>query len=244
MQDRKFRRCYFISLAVVLMLSLYPLWMGISVIHTAAQFGHVPAEVYPKYIIPYAPLCLALCMITALMPLLFRVFKRGTLLCASIFGSAIFLGAEIALEGIPVLEGYATLPLESWQYSLCYATPEVLQSIGEPIYAENNPAYKVHYYLIALVLLLCALQTIHGFLKMVRDREPSRRRPLVAGLIALIVFAALCVFACFTAFYRDGNLRVPTISAVLMAVFFIAFGVSAGTYMGALFYGKTRVLSR
>lgn len=242
--DKSYWRCYFITLLCVLAVSVYPIYMGARVIATTAQLGYIPVEEYPKYIIPYAPLFLALVLVALLMPLLFRLFERYTLPVASLFGSAIFLGAELGLEGIRVLEGYATMPLESWQYSLCIATPEVLQSIGEPIYAENNPAYKVHYYLIALVLLLCAIASIYGFSKMVREGDTSRKKPLIVGLAALLVFAALCVLACLTAFYRNGTLAISPVSASLMAAFFISFGVSAGTYTGTLCYGKTRFLSR
>ena len=244
MDFKKYRRCYFLCFLCVLVICLYTIIMGVRVLAASARYGYVPVEEYPKYIIPYTPLCLALLLITLLMPLLFRWCKRWTLPAASLLGSAAFLLAEMGFEGIRVLEGYSTLPLESWQYSLCIATPEVLQSIGDPIYAENNPAYKVHYYLIALVLLLCAVQCIYLFLKMCRDGDISRRRPLIAGLCALLVFAGLCVLACFTAFYRNGTRDISSLSAALMALFFIAFGTVAGPYTGTLFYGKKPLLSR
>jgi len=84
------------------------------------------------------------------MPLLIRLCKKYAFPVALLFGIALFLSTEIGFEQIKVLEGYSTqqgystlptLPLDSWQYSLCSATPEVLKSICEPIYSQNNPAY-------------------------------------------------------------------------------------------------------
>jgi hypothetical protein len=135
------------------------------------------------------------------------------------------------------------LPLESWQYSLCMATPQVLKTIGEPIYAQNNPAYKIHFYLIALVILLAVINVVYGYSKMIKEKVYDKKLPLLVQLISVTIFIGLCILACFTAFYRNGTINISLISSVLMSIFFIVFGVTFGVYFGCLFYGKKKVLS-
>lgn len=89
-------------------------------------------------------------------------------------------------EGYIGVENYSEMSLDSWQYSLCIATPEVLEAIGEPIYAENNPAYKVHFYIIAIVILLAVLNTAFGFYNMILENNREREKPLIAQLVAVI----------------------------------------------------------
>lgn len=57
------------------------------------------------------------------------------------------------------------------------------------------------------------------------------------------LFLGLCILACFTAFYRNGEITVPAVSAVLMSLFFVVFGVTAGVYAGSFLLGKKSRLS-
>ena len=54
-------------------------------------------------------------------------------------------------------------------------------------------------------------------------------------------FLVLCILACFTAFFRDGELTVSPLSAILMAVFFIVMGLCSGT-VTSLFLPSKRFL--
>jgi len=241
--NRKYWMFYFASLAVLLGISVYPIYMGWITLSSNLKNGFVTAADYPKYIIPYTPLCIAAIIAVALMPLWFKICKKYTLPVSSVIGACTFFAFEFGLEKIHILDGYEQLPLQSWQYSLCVATPQVLASIGEPIYAKNNPAFKVHFYLIALVILFAVLQTVYGFSKMLRENNFTKRKPLTAQLISLVIFIGLCIFACLTAFYRKGTIQLSSLSSFLMGLFFIAFGVTVGVYFGCIFYGRKRALS-
>lgn len=243
--EKQYSRFYSLSVLVILLASAYPIYMGIVTLVSYLQRGYVNAANYPKYIIPYTPISIALIMVVCLMPFIYRVFSKHTLLGASILGIFIFALTEIGFEQISVIEGYPylTLPLESWQYSLCVATPEVLKSIGEAIYAKNNPAFKIHFYLIAIVIIVTVINVVYGFTKMIKEQDFTRKRPLYTQLISTVVFLGLCILACFTAFYRNGTLNISTFSAVLMSLFFIVFGVTVGTYLGSIFYRRKRLLS-
>ncbi|MGI6005843.1 MAG: hypothetical protein ACOX88_10640, partial [Christensenellales bacterium] len=142
--------------------------------------------------------------------------------------------------------GYApetALPVESWQYSLCIATPQVLQSVGEPAYAEGNPAFKVHFYLIAILIILAVIYLLYGYTKMIKTGRRDRRRPLAAQLVCTVIFIGLCVWACLTAFYRTGDIRLAPVSALLTSLFFVVFGATFGVYTGCMLYAKGGFLS-
>lgn len=239
----KYKNFYLLSLFIVVLTSVYPLYMGIVTLGNYLQNGSVNAADYKKYIIPYTPICIAVIVSAALMPVFFKLFKRHTLPVVSFLGMILFFVSELGFEKIKIIEGYVKLPVESWQYALCRATPEVLRSIGEPIYAENNPAFKVHFYIIAIVIIFTVLNVIYGFSKMFIDRDFHKKRPLIAQTVSVVMFIGLCILACFTAFYRNGTINISPLSAVLMTVFFMVFGITVGIYCGSIFYGKRILLS-
>lgn len=52
--------------------------------------------------------------------------------------------------------------------------------------------------------------------------------------VSTVAFLGLCILACFTAFWRDGNIKVSALSAILMSAFFILMGLTAGIFSGSL----------
>lgn len=240
----KYKNFYLLSLLAVIIASVYPIYMGVVTLSSYLRNGSIDAADYPKYIIPYTPICIALITSIALMPLIFKQFKRYTLPVVSFLGTVVFFASEFGFEHIKVIEGYVEMPLELWQLSLCMATPEVLRSIGEPIYAANNPAFKIHFYIISIVIILAVLNVIYGFSKMLREQDFAKKRPLIAQAVSGVLFIGLCILACFTAFYRNGTINISQLSAILMSVFFIVFGNTVGIYCGSIFYGKSKLLSK
>lgn len=241
--NSKYRTFYITSLVIIILLSLYPIYMGISVLMQYIQIGHVQAEAYPKYIIPYTPICISLIITTALLPLIYKLLKRYTLIAASCLGVGLFLITELCFEGIKVVEELIKLPLQSWQYSLCIATPEVLRSIGEPIYAEKNPAFKVHFYLISIVIILSIISIFCGFTKMFKEGLCYKRKALILQTASVGLFIGLCILACFTAFFRNGTLYISPLSAFLTGFFFIVLGVTFGMYFAGHLLGKNKFIS-
>lgn len=239
----KYNIFYISSLMFLFAVSAYPIYMGVKTLMLYLQKGEIESAAYPKYIIPYAPVCIAVVLVAILFPLLYRLLKRYSLPAGSLLGVITFLGTEIGFEQMKVIESYKQLPLDAWQYSLCVTTPEVLQAVGEPIYAENNPAYKFHFYIIALLIILSVISLLYGFTKMIKESDRSKIKPLITQAICVGAFIGLCILACLTAFYRNGTLNVSALSAVLMSLFFIVFGVTFGVYLGCIFYRKRKFLS-
>ena len=228
----KYTLFYQFTVLISIALSAYPIYMGIKILSAFLKDGYVLSDEYPKYVIPYAPMCVALIVITALFPLIYRALKRGAAFGASILGTGIFLILENLIEGIKVLEGYTEevvmLPIEAWQYSLCIATPEVLQSIGEPIYAEANNAFKIHFYLIAIVIIIVFSALLYGYTKLFKGEGTTGRTRLYVTTLCFSLFIGLCVLACFTAFFRNGTIYISPLSSFLTGLFFVVFGVTFG----------------
>ena len=243
MAKKKYRIFYLSSLGLLLALSAYPLYMGIKVISQFLHRGSVVATDYPKYVIPYTPVCLALLLVAAIFPLLYDRMKKWSLAIGSIFGAAVFFTTEIAFENILVTGENGTMPLQSCQYLQCYATPEVIWTIGSPMNAADNPAFKMHFYLIALVIVLAVIGLLHGYTRMIREEDSARKRPLAAQTVCVAVFVGLCVLACFTAFYRNGTLYISPLSSWLTSLFFVVFGITFGVYVGSILYGRRTLLS-
>lgn len=247
--QKAYKRFYIWSLAGLIAASGYPLYMGITTLWRYIRDGVIAAENYQKYIIPYTPICMALIVTVALLPLLFRWCKRFTLPIASALGALLFLAAELAFEQIKIVGTFWSfgsnefMTLEAWQTSLCYAQMQTEKTVDLTDFAMRNPAFKLHFYIIALVIVLTVISVFYGFSKMIRTADYRKLKPLVAQAVSVLVFIGLCIWACFTAFYRTGLLTVSPLSAVLMTIFFLTFGITFGVYAGGLLYGKRRWLA-
>jgi hypothetical protein len=107
-------------------------------------------------------------------------------------------------------------------------------SAVEILMGEYNPAFKLHFYLISVVLILAILNSIYGFAQIIKTGDKSRAKALILQSACAAVFLGLCILACFTAFWRDGSLIVSPLSASLMAAFFILLGLTVGVFAGSL----------
>lgn len=108
---------------------------------------------------------------------------------------------------------------------------------------EYSPAFKLHFYVISIVLIISILNCFYGFAHMIRTGDKSRRKSLVIQSVASGAFLGMCIWACFTAFYRTGTIKVSVLSAVLMSVFFILFGMTVGVYTASFTLNKKPLLS-
>jgi len=318
-------KVYFVSLGTVLLTSIYPIYMGIIMLTAYLRDGGVNATNYPKYIIPYTPISIALIVCVALLPLAFKYCKKYALPVLSVLAILLFLGTEMTFEKVTVFSGTTEVvqtesgndesalyyfrvvltnesgetetrivtlnktqtdqTIETWQWTMCAMPPDnyaelsqirmVAESItdGEVIdiqkiteeqateepateegfterklfknalITEYSPVFKLHFYMISIIIVLAVLGVAYGFYKMSLDLEYKKKKPLVVQLASVIVFVGLCVFACFTAFFRTGEIVISPISAVLMTIFFLVFGITAGVYMGTWLYSKRKLFS-
>jgi hypothetical protein len=250
--QKKLTRYWLFSLAAVLAASFYPLLMGVRVVTDMLRDGTVLKENYPKYIIPYTPIAAAVILGVLLLPLIVRLMKRFALLG----GSALSVGAFFSLEylfekNVVVTTAETVTKLEDWQMYMCYTPPGgwgttvtkyKTHTAVEILMGEYDPAFKLHFYLISVVLILAILNCVYGFAQMLRTGDRSRKKALILQSVSAALFLGLCILACFTAFWRDGSLLVSPLSAFLMSVFFILLGVMVGLFIGSLLLDRGRAV--
>lgn len=253
MKNRPWNRYYLLSCIGVLLASYYPLSMGVRVITDMIRDGTVLKENYPKYIIPYTPICLAILIGVFLMPLCFRRLKRFALAGGAAAATGAFFLFETLLERQVVVTTAETVAkLEDWQMFMCALPPErwgetvttyKTQTAVDILMGNYNPAFKLHFYIISVVLILSVLNSVYGFGQMIRSGGRKRLKSLILQSVCSLAFLGLCILACFTAFWRDGSIQVSPLSAVLMSLFFILFGVTAGVFAGSFLLEKGKAVS-
>ena len=255
MENKKFKNYYLLSLLGVILASCYPIYMGITVIVDMIRYGTVYAENYPKYIIPYTPIALALLVGVALIPVALKYFKKYTLLFGTVISTALFFAFEFILEKLVVVTRTVTetvgwvdvSKLEDWQMYMCYVPPNSFEERTwtevDVLMGEYSPAFKLHFYIISIVLILSILNCFYGFAKMIQTGDKSRCKSLTIQSIASGAFLGMCIWACFTAFYRNGDIKVSALSAILMSAFFVLFGVTVGIYVASFTLNKNPLLS-
>lgn len=249
MKSKAFSRYYWFSCIGMLLASYYPLSMGVRVLWDMIADGMVLKENYPKYIIPYTPLSVALIVGVLLMPLCMKRLGRFALVEGASVATSLFFVLELLLEEHVVVSASDTVSkLEDWQMFMCYIPSEMFvpfktQTAVDILMGNYNPAFKLHFYLIAVVLILTILNSVYGFGQLVRSGDKKRFGALIVQSCCTVVFLGLCILACFTAFWRDGELAVSPLSATLMTVFFVLFGITAGVFIGSFLLGKRGVVS-
>ncbi len=253
MKSKQFNRYYLFSCLGALIASYYPLSMGVRVITDMLVNGTVMKENYPKYIIPYTPISVAIIIGVLLMPLFIRLFKRFAFAGGAISATGIFFGLEWLFEQKVVVSTAETVTkLEDWQMFMCYVPPEgwgetittyKTQTAVDILMGDYNPAFKLHFYIISVVLIITILNCLYGFGQMVKNGDKKRLKSLILQSVCSLSFLGLCILACFTAFWRDGSIQVSPLSATLMAVFFILLGVTVGVFVGSFLLGKRKLVS-
>jgi len=253
MKSKQFSRYYLFSCLGVLTASYYPLSMGVRVITDMLVNGTVMKENYPKYIIPYTPISIAIIVGVLLMPLFIRFLKRLALVGGAIAATGIFFGSELLLEQKVVVSTAETVTkLKDWQMYMCYVPPEgwgetvttyKTQTAVDILMGDYNPAFKLHFYIISIVLIVTILNCLYGFGQMIKNGDKKRFKSLILQSVCSLVFLGLCILACFTAFWRDGSIQVSPLSASLMTFFFVLFGVTTGVFIGSFLLGKRKLMS-
>lgn len=139
--------------------------------------------------------------------------------------------------------------VETWQWAMCRAPSPGELSQETPIFEncplidQYSPVFKIHFYAIALLIVLVVIGVVYGFYKMIETGDLSGKKPLIVQLVAVTAFIGLCIFACFTAFFRTGDMNLSPISATLQTVFFLVFGITGGVYAGTWLYKKSKLIS-
>ena len=104
--------------------------------------------------------------------------------------------------------------------------------------------FKLHFYIISVVLIISLLNCFYGFARMIRLGNHTRKRALLIQTATSLFFLECVsgnVLRRFT--YRTGEITVSAISAVLMVVFFALSGITVGIFAGSFLLGRNGRLS-
>ncbi len=247
MNNKYYRKFYLFSLVGTVVASFYPIYMGVRAAAEMLQGGAVPLENYPKYIIPYTPIAIALILGVLLLPLFQKLSRKLDLLWGAVFSTAVFFTVERLMETKILVQTQELVPLESWQMALCYVPPEQYQTrtweAVDVLLGGYSPAFKLHFYLISVVIIVSLLNCFYGFAGMIRSGDYSRKKALTIQAVTSLAFLGMCIWACFTSFYRTGEITVSAVSAILMAIFFSLFGITMGIFVSSFLIGKKKALS-
>lgn len=245
--NKKFKKYCIFSFFAVLIISFYPLYMGITVIIDMIRNGSVEAGDYPKYIIPYTPVSISVILGVALMSLFLKKIKKLGFIIANVVSVLTFFISELLFENLVIVSGTnGATQLEHWQLALCVVMPELIEKDWESVkllVADYSPAFKLHFYIISLVLIISFLNSFYGFGKMILTGNKERIKHLILQSVLSVLFLIMCIWACFTAFYRTGSIYISPISALLMTVFFLVFGITVGIYVSSFTSNRGFVLS-
>lgn len=231
----------------VIAASFYPLYMGVRVIYDMATAGTVLEENFPKYIIPYTPIAIAVIVAVLIMPMLFKIANRFATLAATLVSLGVFFVAELFFESKILVTSTVTTSLENWQMLSCYVPPEWFETrtwaAVDVLIGDYSPTFKLHFYLISVVLIISIINCIYGFAKIICTGDKTKCSALVVQSVCTVVFLGLCILACFTAFFRGGEIVVSALSAFLMSLFFVVLGVTVGAYTGSFLLEKKLIAS-
>lgn len=241
------KKYWLFTLIGTLAVSVYPIYMGISVVYNMATEGTLYKENFPKYIIPYTPIAIAVIGAVILMPLFLKLTKRLATLAASVLSVGVFFVAELLFESKVIVTTTVTSTLESWQMYMCIVQPQTTETriwkAIDVLVGDYSPTFKIHFYLISVVLIIAIINCLYGFASMIGSGDKSRCKALAVQSVCTAVFLGLCILACFTAFFRDGELTVSALSAFLMILFFAVLGITVGTYIGSFLIGRVKLIS-
>ena len=120
---KKQKTFYLLSLLFVLALSFYPLYMGVRVCVDMITSGSVLAENYPKYLIPYTPVSLAIIFGVAIMPIAAKLAKKHFFPCSAALSVCVFFISELLLEKLVLVSETVETTVESWQMFMCFVSP-------------------------------------------------------------------------------------------------------------------------
>lgn len=247
MNNKNLLRFYLVSIVIVMAASIYPVYMGIHVAGEVMRNGAVLMENYPKYVIPYTPISIAVLLGVLLIPVFHKISEKRNFLLGAVVSTGIFFVAERFMESKILVLAEEPVRLESWQMSLCFVAPEQYQTrtwqAVDILLGGYSPAFKIHFYMISVVIIISLLNCFYGYFNMIRLRNATRKTVLTIQAVTSISFLGMCIWACFTSFYRTGELTVSAVSSSLMMVFFILMGITAGVFASSFTLGKNQKLS-
>ena len=233
---KSYLRFYLVTLAILLVLSAYPLIQGLKIAFLQVAEGFIAPQDYARYVIPYTAICLSVLAVAALHPLVSKL-KRLQVLAATALALGLFVGTELMMESV-VINNPGVKSAVQWQLLSCVYTPSAVMAF-QGVYSD---AFKIHYFLVSFIMVVLIVNVVYCFGALAKGREMNKA-PLVMQLAAAVLFVGLCVFANFTGFFRLPTDVQHAGSGLLTGLFFVVLGASAAIWAGSFLLKRHRLLS-
>lgn len=193
-EQTRAKKFYWLTLAVLLILSAYPIINGARMAYLGFVNGAIEPWQYAKYVIPYTAMCISVILFAAFQPLICKI-RRASFLIGLTGAFAIFVLVERFFESLQIrtagmmlldpallssgqpgqeIPELTSAAVDIWQASLCAVSPAArVQSAAYTgrygyFYVMPNDTYKIHYYLISVILKTMVCGLIHGIGKVIR----------------------------------------------------------------------------
>lgn len=260
---KEYGKFYFTTMGILLLISAYPVIMGFKMMYLYIINGIIEPKQYIKGVIPYVAICLSLLIITALHPVFTKLFKKLQLLVTTALSIGLFVWIELIFESIkintkqvfPITGTQSADTIDIWQSSLCRISPQAIQAerVRQEVivqetnsfdYVSANGAYKIHYFLLSIIIVMVVTSIIYGFGKMAQTKDYSYKKSLILQLVSVIILLALCIFATITGFFRETSNYLSLIPSILTSTFFIILGACFGVYVGSFLMRKVKLVSK
>jgi len=260
MIKNKNRRFYLISIAVITILSAYPLINGIRMAAISAAKGAIEPEQYAKYVVPYTAICVSILLFAVLLPIFLKLkrfaFPAGMISAYGVFFvvERFFETIQIHVAGMTLIDTSTLTPdnagsaatADIWQAALCIVSPDMrgqsltYASQDSFLYVLGDQTYKAHYYLISLIMITMVCGLLYGIAKMLRDNDRLQMKPVFLRGASTAALVAMCVFANTTAFFRRADPIQTPLASALTGLFFVMLGAAAGIYAGSYLLKKDK----
>ena len=170
-----FRKYWICTLIGALAASFYPIYMSICVIVNSAAFENTA----PKYILPYAPISIAVIAAVALMPIILKFVKKLPALVASAVSVGIFFLSELLLGNNVVVT--TAFEFRRALKALCYVSSD--KYIGRPLSPFSStmvtvghaysPAVHVCVCIISAILIVSLISCLYGLTGKINKMEKN-----------------------------------------------------------------------
>lgn len=285
------KRFYIISIIILAVLSAYPLINGVRMAYLSVANGAIEPEQYAKYVAPYTAICVSVLLFAALQPLYMKlkrfVFPVGIAITFGVFVAVelFFESMQIHVSGMTLINvptltqdtAMQSAPVDLWQAASCVVSPIVRDRSltytfqDRLVYIMADGTYKIHYYLISLLLITMVCALIYSIARVLRAKNSIQAvrykqngqtdviiegaaekanntpvdtpmKPLYLRGVSTAALLALCVFANTSSFFRQPTTIQTPLASILTGLFFVILGTSAGVYTGSYLLKKGKLL--
>ena len=186
--EKSIKGFYWTVLFLLLIISAYPVYLGIRVLVLHFQNTSIQPEDYAHLVIPYAAVCSSLLITTILYPLLSKLPKYSVA-AASILGLGLFAVMEWYIEGLTI---FAPKAQSAFQWQL-------VQNIGITdttlaFHKLFDNTYRIHYLVVSLLLILLVTDMVYSYGRLISSKDRPKKISFTCSFFNRTLYFTLYCF--------------------------------------------------